>query len=47
MVSNMASGTIGGIYTAPLVNPPEVAIVALGRVQKLPRYDGAGQLVPR
>jgi len=28
-VSNI--GAIGGLYAAPLVNPPEVAIVALGR----------------
>ena len=28
-VSNI--GAIGGIYASPLVNPPEVAIVALGR----------------
>ncbi len=29
---------MGGTYATPLVVPPEVAIVALGRVQLLPRY---------
>lgn len=33
-----AAGTIGGTYATPLVNPPEVAIVALGRIQHLPRF---------
>jgi hypothetical protein len=32
------TGTIGGTYATPLVSPPEVAIVALGRLQLLPRY---------
>eukprot|EP00775_Hariotina_reticulata_P005546 gene5546-5782_t len=43
-------GTVGGTTATPMLNPPEVAIVALGRVQALPRYvtshDGhAEQLV--
>lgn len=40
-VSNI--GAIGGTVASPIVNPPEVAIVALGRVQTLPRFghDGA------
>ncbi|KAG2427447.1 hypothetical protein HXX76_012383 [Chlamydomonas incerta] len=38
-VSNI--GTIGGTYATPLVSPPEVAIVALGRLQLLPRYPAA------
>ena len=41
------AGTIGGLHATPLVNPPESAIVALGRVQKLPRYNEAGLLVPK
>ncbi|GLC52841.1 Dihydrolipoamide acetyltransferase component of pyruvate dehydrogenase complex [Pleodorina starrii] len=35
-ISNI--GTIGGTYATPLVSPPEVAIVALGRMQLMPRY---------
>lgn len=42
-VSNV--GTIGGTYATPLINLPEVAIVALGKVQTLPRYRG-GELWP-
>ncbi|GLI70952.1 hypothetical protein VaNZ11_016051 [Volvox africanus] len=42
-VSNI--GTIGGTYATPIVNPPEVAIVALGRMQLVPRYpSGPGVL---
>ena len=33
------AGTIGGTYAAPLVNPPESVIVALGRASLQPRYD--------
>ena len=41
------AGSIGGTYATPLVNLPEVAIVALGRIQKMPRYDAAsGALMP-
>lgn len=39
-ISNV--GSIGGTYAMPLVNPPEVAIVALGRVQKVPRFGAGG-----
>ncbi|GIL63246.1 hypothetical protein Vafri_17350 [Volvox africanus] len=35
-VSNI--GTIGGTYATPIVNPPEVAIVALGRMHLVPKY---------
>ncbi|KAL3158446.1 hypothetical protein ABBQ38_010680 [Trebouxia sp. C0009 RCD-2024] len=41
-VSNI--GTIGGTYATPLVNPPEVAIVALGRVRYLPRFAADGEV---
>ena len=44
-VSNI--GAIGGISAAPIINKPEVAIVALGKIQGLPRFDGNGQLVER
>ncbi|EGR34705.1 hypothetical protein IMG5_003380 [Ichthyophthirius multifiliis] len=43
-ISNI--GTIGGTYTAPLILPPQVCIVGLGKVQTLPRYV-EGQLLPR
>ncbi|KAL5016243.1 hypothetical protein ScPMuIL_005832 [Solemya velum] len=37
-------GTIGGTYARPVINPPEVTIGALGKIQILPRFDGAGTL---
>ena len=39
-----AAGTIGGTYATPLVNPPEVAIVALGKVRHLPRFAADGEV---
>ncbi|MBQ0832379.1 2-oxo acid dehydrogenase subunit E2 [Marinobacter sp.] len=44
-ISNI--GALGGTYAAPIINAPEVAIVALGRTQKLPRFDTNGQVVER
>ncbi|WP_163649046.1 dihydrolipoyllysine-residue acetyltransferase [Modicisalibacter sp. 'Wilcox'] len=44
-ISNI--GALGGTYAAPIINPPEVAIVALGRVQTLPRFDADGKVVSR
>ena len=32
-------GSIGGTYASPVIAPPQVAIGALGRIQKLPRFD--------
>jgi 2-oxoisovalerate dehydrogenase E2 component (dihydrolipoyl transacylase) len=40
-------GAIGGISAAPIINKPEVAIAALGKIQKLPRFDTSGQLQER
>lgn len=45
--ARVVAGTVGGTNATPMLNPPEAAIVALGRVQALPRYDAAGQLVKR
>ncbi|WP_144823597.1 2-oxo acid dehydrogenase subunit E2 [Marinobacter piscensis] len=44
-ISNI--GVLGGTYASPIINAPEVAIVALGRTQKLPRFDADGQVVER
>lgn len=44
-ISNI--GALGGTYASPIINPPEVAIVALGRTQKLPRFDANGNVVER
>jgi len=35
-------GSVGGTYATPMVNPPEVAILGLGRVQRLPRFAPDG-----
>ena len=44
-ISNI--GALGGTYAAPIINAPEVAIVALGRTQKLPRFDANGEVMGR
>uniref|UniRef100_A0A3P8S0J9 Dihydrolipoamide acetyltransferase component of pyruvate dehydrogenase complex n=1 Tax=Amphiprion percula TaxID=161767 RepID=A0A3P8S0J9_AMPPE len=38
-------GSIGGTYAKPVILPPEVTIGALGKIQVLPRFDVAGQVV--
>ncbi|OLO02982.1 2-oxo acid dehydrogenase subunit E2 [Salinicola socius] len=44
-ISNI--GVLGGTYAMPIINAPEVAIVALGRVQRLPRFAVDGSVVSR
>lgn len=41
-ISNI--GAIGGITATPVINKPEAAIVALGKTQKLPRFDEQGNV---
>lgn len=42
-VSNI--GSVAGISGIPTILPPEVCIVAIGRIQKLPRFDSTGNVV--
>ena len=35
---------VGGTYASPVLFLPEVAIGALGKVQKLPRFNSDGQV---
>lgn len=44
-ISNI--GALGGTTATPIINKPEVAIVALGKVQQLPRFDDKGHVVAR
>lgn len=41
-ISNI--GAIGGTTATPVINKPEVAIVALGKTQQLPRFDANGNV---
>ncbi|TKB45637.1 dihydrolipoyllysine-residue acetyltransferase [Thalassotalea mangrovi] len=44
-ISNI--GALGGTVATPIINKPEVAIVALGKVQTLPRFDDKGEVQAR
>lgn len=39
-------GSFGGLISTPVINPPEVGILALGKIVKRPVYDAAGQIRP-
>mmetsp|Transcript_11336 Transcript_11336/g.22942 ORF Transcript_11336/g.22942 Transcript_11336/m.22942 type:complete len:253 (+) Transcript_11336:1043-1801(+) len=41
-ISNI--GSIGGTYVVPVVVPPQVAIGAVGKIQRLPRYTVEGDV---
>ncbi|MCH8552000.1 MAG: 2-oxo acid dehydrogenase subunit E2 [Natronospirillum sp.] len=44
-ISNI--GALGGTVATPIINKPEVAIVALGRMQRLPRFAEDGSVTER
>lgn len=44
-ISNI--GALGGTTATPIINKPEVAIVALGKMQTLPRFDTNGEVEAR
>ena len=40
-------GVLGGTVSTPIVTPPQLAIAALGRLQRLPRFDEQDAVVAR
>ncbi len=43
-ISNI--GVLGGTVATPVINKPESAIVALGKMQRLPRFDEHDNVIP-
>lgn len=39
-------GAIGGKFGCPVLNLPEVAIIAVGRMRRLPRFGDDGSIYP-
>jgi pyruvate dehydrogenase E2 component (dihydrolipoamide acetyltransferase)/2-oxoisovalerate dehydrogenase E2 component (dihydrolipoyl transacylase) len=39
-------GNIGGLFSSPVINHPEVGILGVGKVVKRPVFDGHGQVKP-
>jgi pyruvate dehydrogenase E2 component (dihydrolipoamide acetyltransferase)/2-oxoisovalerate dehydrogenase E2 component (dihydrolipoyl transacylase) len=39
-------GNVGGLFSSPVINHPEVGILGLGKVVKRPVYDAAGNIRP-
>jgi pyruvate dehydrogenase E2 component (dihydrolipoamide acetyltransferase)/2-oxoisovalerate dehydrogenase E2 component (dihydrolipoyl transacylase) len=39
-------GNVGGLISTPVINPPEVGIMGVGRVVRRPVFDAAGQVRP-
>jgi pyruvate dehydrogenase E2 component (dihydrolipoamide acetyltransferase)/2-oxoisovalerate dehydrogenase E2 component (dihydrolipoyl transacylase) len=37
-------GNIGGLFSAPIINPPEVGILGVGKIVKRPVFDAAGNV---
>ena len=44
-ISNL--GAIGGVYSTPIINPPEVGILLVGRARKLPVVVEGDRIEPR
>jgi pyruvate dehydrogenase E2 component (dihydrolipoamide acetyltransferase)/2-oxoisovalerate dehydrogenase E2 component (dihydrolipoyl transacylase) len=39
-------GNIGGLISTPIIRPPEVGIMGVGKIIRRPIYNDAGQIVP-
>jgi pyruvate dehydrogenase E2 component (dihydrolipoamide acetyltransferase)/2-oxoisovalerate dehydrogenase E2 component (dihydrolipoyl transacylase) len=39
-------GGIGGLFSTPVINHPEVGILGIGKVVRRPVFDAAGQVRP-
>lgn len=39
-------GSIGGLISTPVINPPQAGILGVGKIVKRPVYDGAGSVRP-